>query len=136
MRGLVGFVLGLVAIVLVASRLGGETACPAIGWSNVLVIEVGSGRPEAHAVRVDCSSPCGLLLSSPADEPDTTTVPLARGAATVSFVMAAPDSVTVAVLDAAGAVLTRAAVAPDWVRVGGSAECGGPHEGTGRIPAP
>ncbi|WP_299957573.1 hypothetical protein [uncultured Modestobacter sp.] len=136
MRGLVGFVLGLVAIVLVASRLGGEAACPAIGWSSALTVEVGPGWPAAQAVRVDCSSPCGLLLSSPADEPDTITVPLAGGSATVTFVTGSPDSVTATVLAADGAVLTVADLDVEWVRVGGSRECGGPGEAHATVPAP
>ena len=36
----------------------------------------------------------------------------------------------------ADGVLTELTVTPDWVRVGGSAECGGPTEAEVVVPAP
>lgn len=135
MRGLAAFVVGLVLVVLLASRWGaGAGACPAVAWSNTLTIELGADRPAAHAVRVDCPTPCGLVLGTPDDGPDTHTRPLARGDTTVSFEMAAPDSVTATVLAADGAVLTVAELDLDWVRVGGSTECGGPAEARATVP--
>jgi hypothetical protein len=47
-----------------------------------------------------------------------------------------PGTVAVTVLGPDGAVLAAVDGAPDWVRVGGSAECGGPHEATVTVPAP
>ncbi|WP_222196134.1 hypothetical protein [Modestobacter italicus] len=137
MKGLASFVLGLVLVVLFASRLGaGAGVCPAVAWSNTLTIELRADWPQAHAVRVGCPTSCGLVLGTPDDEPDTQTRPLARGSTTVSFEMGAPDSVTATVLAADGAVLTVAELYLDWVRVGGSTECGGPAEARATVPAP
>ncbi|MCZ2812738.1 hypothetical protein O2W15_14970 [Modestobacter sp. VKM Ac-2979] len=143
MKGLLAFVVGLVAVVLAAVWTGGPVgqACPAIGWSNGLTVELADGWPAADAVRVECTSPCGPVAMAPsAEEPDAFTVPLAGGTASVPItsvpIMGAPGSVTVAVLAADGAPLGRADLDLDWVRVGGSAECGGPHEATATVPVP
>jgi len=50
--------------------------------------------------------------------------------------MATPDAVAVTVLAADGAELAGVDVELDRVRVGGSAECGGPSEATVTVPAP
>ena len=50
--------------------------------------------------------------------------------------MATPVEVDIAVLGPDGAVLAETTAAPEWVRVGGSEECGGPMEGTVTVPAP
>lgn len=136
MKGLVAFVAGLVAVLLLATRGGGELACPAIGWSNGLVVELAEGWPAADAVRIECPSPCGPVPMTPSDEePDAVTVHLAGATASVPL-MDAPESVTVTVLAADVAALGRAELDLDWVRVGGSAECGGPLEATATVPAP
>ncbi|WP_164702708.1 hypothetical protein [Modestobacter sp. KNN46-3] len=114
MKGLVAFVLGVVAVLLLATRGGGELTCPAIGWSNGLVVELVEGWPAADAVRIECPSPCGPVPMTPSDEE--------------------PDAVTVLAADVAA--LGRAELDLDWVRVGGSAECGGPLEATATVPAP
>ena len=48
-------------------------------------------------------------------------------------VSAAPPRYTVQVLDSAGTVLTEEGVAPRWVRVGGTAQCGGPEKATVQV---
>lgn len=135
MKGLGGFVAGLVALVLAAVSVSGlEQACPAIGWGSQLFVELAVDRPTARAVQVECPAPCGLPVPMPepgAPEPtgpESATVELTGSTATVSFVLGAPDLITLRVLDGGGAVLTAAEVDLDWIRVGGTVECGGPHE--------
>jgi hypothetical protein len=135
-KGLVAFVVALVAVLLAATWSGGSsTACPAVAWGSSLRIELADGWPAADAVRVECPSRCGLA-SQPVDGgPDAATVPLTGTTASVSFLMGAPTSVTASVLGPDGAVLAEADLDLDWVRVGGTAECGGPHEATATVPA-
>jgi hypothetical protein len=47
-----------------------------------------------------------------------------------------PETVEVAVLGSDEAVLAETTAAPEWVRVGGSEQCGGPHQATVTVPAP
>ncbi|HYO35192.1 MAG TPA: hypothetical protein VER97_03890 [Geodermatophilus sp.] len=47
-----------------------------------------------------------------------------------------PGTVEVTVLGPDGAVLAEVEADPDRVRLGGSEECGGPHEATVTVPAP
>jgi hypothetical protein len=134
-KGLAAFVLALVAVILLATRGGSGQACPAIAWGNGLTVELADGWPAADAVRVECSSPCDPVLARPVAEPNAVTVSLSGGAAVVSL-MGAPDSVEVTVLSEDGAAIGRAELDVDWVPVGGSEECGGPHEATVEVPAP
>ncbi|GAB3536755.1 hypothetical protein GCM10027403_18530 [Arthrobacter tecti] len=46
----------------------------------------------------------------------------------INYDMTAPKTVTVRALDAAGNLLAEDEFALDWIRVGGSEECGGPME--------
>ena len=137
MKALAALAAGLVALVLAAVSVSApERACPAIGWLDQLVVQLAVERPTAHAVQVECPTRCGLTVPMPEpgaaqpDGPESATVELTGGTATASFLMGAPDSVTVRVLDTDGTVLAATEAEPDWVRVGGSAECGGPHEAT------
>jgi hypothetical protein len=120
------------AVLALAGCDGGVgRACPAIAWGNGLTVELAGDWPpgEGRSVRVGCPRPCGLEV------PDGV-APLDGDRATVSFLIETPDAVDVAVLGPDGAVLTETRADPEWVRVGGSAECGGPHEATGTVPAP
>ena len=130
--------VGVVGAVVLAVLWGGGPSrdCPAVGWSDRLVLDLADGWPAAGAVRVDCPSWCGLAPDSVDDGPDTVTVPLTSGTAVLSLTMATPETVSVTVLGADGAELGATDVDVDWTRVGGSAECGGPHEATAVVPAP
>ena len=136
--------------VLVAAALGavlaltacdtGPTACPAIAWGNGLTVELAGGWPpgEGRSVRVACPQPCGpeFREDAPPGPRHEGVAPLVGDRATVSFLMETPDEVHVAVLGPDGAVLAEVEADLEWVRVGGSAECGGPHEATVTVPAP
>jgi len=105
-------------LVPVLTGCGEERVCSAVGWSNTLVVELDPAWPELDgaAVRVAGGYP------GPA--------PLTGRSAEVQLDMTLPDSVEVTVLDAQGTVLTEAETEPEWRRVGGTAECGGPAEAT------
>ncbi|RBY85760.1 hypothetical protein DQ241_15905 [Blastococcus sp. TF02A-30] len=115
--------LGAAALVLGGCAGGGPTVCSTIGWSNGLRVEVDPGLAAA-TVRAYCTG-C-----------DAGPVPVADGAAVVHVGMSTPGSVEVTVLDAAGSVLLETETEPDWRRVGGSAECGGPSEATVVVSCP
>ena len=134
MKGLAAFVLGLVALLLAATWGGGSTACPAIAWGSSLRIELADGWPAADAVRIQCPSPCGLPVDPVEGAPDEVVVQLTGTTAFVSSPMGAPETITVSVLGADGSVLTEVRLDLDWVRVGGTEECGGPLEATATVP--
>ena len=50
--------------------------------------------------------------------------------------MVSPETVEVSVLGPDGAVLAGTEAELEWVRVGGSEGCGGPHEARVTVPAP
>ena len=112
------------AAVLALTACGtGPTVCPAVGWSNGLTVRLPDEWPpgEGRTVRVEGAEAA---------------TPLTGRTAAVSFPMATPDSADVTVLGPDGGVLAEVDADLDWVRVGGSAECGGPHEATVTVPAP
>ena len=119
---------------------GGTRACPAIAWGNGLTVELAGDWPpeEGRSVQVSCPGACRpeALEGTPSGSIREGVAPLVGDRATVSFLMETPDEVHVAVLDPDGAVLAELTADPEWVRVGGSAECGGPHETTLTVPAP
>jgi hypothetical protein len=131
-------VRGLVAVAVLSALAGcgpDSTACPAIAWANTLTVQVAEQWTTAGGVevRIACDTPCPPppLAGEPAA---TTSVPLAGTQAVFHLLMSAPESVDVTVLGAAGAQLTTLQTSPDWQRVGGSAECGGPMVATVRVP--
>lgn len=129
------------AVLVLAGCDGGiGQACPAIAWGNGLTVELAGGWPpeEARSVRVSCPEPCRpeALEGTPADPIREGVAPLVGDRATVSFLMETPDEVAVAVLGPEGDVLAELTADLEWVRVGGSAGCGGPHEATVTVPAP
>ncbi|MFD2092456.1 hypothetical protein [Blastococcus deserti] len=127
------------ALAFVACSAGGSTVCPAIGWSNALVVELADdwSRLEGGSLRIECSSRCGYLIheDGPSTDEDALTVPLGRGREVFQLDMTAPDAVVVTVLAADGTELAEVDADLDWHRVGGSEDCGGPHEATVVVPA-
>jgi hypothetical protein len=133
-------VLTVATVLSVAACDGVAEACPAIGWGSVLIVELAPDWPpgEGRSVRVSCPQPCGLpsLDGTPFDPVRTGAAPLTGTSAGVSFLMETPDAVVVTVLGPDGAVLAEVDADLHWVRVGGSEECGGPHEARVTVPAP
>ena len=122
--------MGLMAVAVLAGCVPFGVACPAVGWSNSLIVKLdGDTEPVdrvqictndgcAPAADADLTGPLGLIA---AEQRDDTTWRL-------RLEMMAPDRIAVRALDAGGTVLAEAEVSPEWVRGGGDARCGGPAE--------
>ncbi|MGY1715795.1 hypothetical protein ACI78R_15140 [Geodermatophilus sp. SYSU D01106] len=114
--------------------------CPAIGWTNGLRVELAGdwGEPAPASVRVACAGGCGQVVREDADPvPRAEVVAEVTGStAGVPVDMTTPDSAVVTVLAADGTVLAEEERDLDWVRVGGSAACGGPMEAAVEVAAP
>jgi hypothetical protein len=113
-----------------------ERACPAIGWSNLVTVELAGPWPDGggRSVRLGCGTPCDPSL--PSEAPSAVTAPVQGSVARVVLGMVTPDIVDVTVLGPDGAVLAETTADLEWVRVGGSPDCGGPHEAAVTVPAP
>ena len=108
--------------------------CPAsaeLVSPNVLVDL--AGWPTAASVVLQCSPTCAIGLDGPPPAELTSSV----DGGTAGFdVTADPDAVVVVVLDRVDRQLTALETELDWVRVGGTVECGGPLQATVTVPAP
>ncbi|MCW2510355.1 MAG: hypothetical protein JWP68_3503 [Modestobacter sp.] len=129
--------LTLLALLLAGCDGPSMYACPAIGYSSSLVVELAPDWPadHAHSVTIECDEPCGVPSMDGGDAASTRTAVLAEGAALFDWV-GDEASVVVTVRAADGAELAKVDAELEWVRVGGSEECGGPLEATVTIPAP
>ncbi|MGY1858015.1 hypothetical protein [Modestobacter sp. SYSU DS0290] len=138
MRGAAG--VALLAGLLTACDGGVPMACPAIGYVPSVRVELTgewtTGTPAS--VRVTCPLPCALEFREDQEpvEGRELTAEVSGSTASVALPMTIPDSVTATVLTADGTVLTSHEADLDWVRVGGSQECGGPMQATVEVPAP
>ena len=112
--------------------------CPEIGWSNVLTVNLAADWPvqTGRTVHVTCSEPCGGSSLDDGGQGAELSSPLTGTSTSFRVPMTSPESVAVTVLDARGTPLARVDAEPDWVRVGGTEECGGPSEATVVVPAP
>ncbi len=129
--------VGLVGSMGLAGCSGVISACPAIGYSHALTVTLDGEQVETVA-RVQL---CRDGRCEPAQGTDTTNpTPLVamwhQDDDTRTFtLLSAPAQITVRTLADDGTVLADTDVTPQWVRVGGSARCGGPHEATVTVQA-
>lgn len=126
-------VIAALVMSFMLTSCGGAFACPAIGWSNTLIVEVHEEDVAATMVEVcderGCSSepsPDGLTGFSP---PQRTS----EGWVFDLPDMSTPDDFIVRALDAEGNVIREVTVAAEWKRTGGSDQCGGPGEARVRL---
>ncbi len=96
------------------------------------------GERAPASVRVACEGRCGQTVPEDGDlDPRTeVTAALAGTTAGVSVDMTTPGSAVVTVLAADGSALAEVGRDLGCIRVGGSAECGGPMRATVAVPAP
>ncbi|MGY1738846.1 hypothetical protein [Geodermatophilus sp. SYSU D00684] len=131
---------GLAAGCAAGSGGPGEVACPAIGWVNAVRVELTGDwpGPAPASVRVVCEPSCGQVVRPDRDPEQRreVTAPLTGTTAGVPTDMQTPDAATVTVLAADARALAEVDADLDWVRVGGSEECGGPMAATVVVPAP
>jgi hypothetical protein len=140
LNGLRLLAAAVVVLLQASCSAGHRTVCPAIGWSDALTVALDAGPPAVPggSVTVGCPSTCALEFrqDAPAVEHDELTVPLAGATTTIPFTTGRPGSVVVTVTAGDGTQLARHEAELDWRRVGGSEECGGPHEATVVVPSP
>jgi len=129
--------LPAVLLLVAGCGAGQASACPAVAWGNTLTVTLADDWPagEGRSLEVDCGSPCEPASVGTAAGPVVAT-PLRGTSAALSFILSSPDTVVITVLDADGATLAEVETDLDWVRVGGSEECGGPSEASVVVPAP
>jgi hypothetical protein len=127
-----------VALAVGACGATGGTACPAVAWGSALTVQFADDWPPvAGGVTVRCVPGCmDAVLPDGAGGSAAATEPVAGSSVTVTYTLSTPDSVVLTVLAPDGTALTEVDVDVDWRRVGGSEECGGPHEAAVVVPAP
>jgi hypothetical protein len=148
-------VLGLCVFAFTVALSGCSTfgACPAIAWNNTVIVKLEGATRNVSVVEMCVAGVCsvpGPVLQSSDDpvrletldpqqlgsySPAPTSVPLPYpvsrsddGSWRISTEITSPDEVTLRVLSASGEVLAERDVTLDWVRVGGTEQCGGPAE--------
>ena len=137
---------------------GPPVACPAIGWLNNLLVELEGDVSAVAEVQGCVDGVCSRVVRPPTEPEvppeiippaapggtiDETgqkshppreffspymATPLDEGSWAINLDMDTPESVTVRALAADGTVLIEGEFALEWVRVGGSEQCGGPEE--------
>jgi len=123
--------LGIVALAILAAFVGPRVAvppqaCPAIGYSSVLRVTLEGDTSEVAFIQVRDGDQW-----QPPYPPDAAVpaIPTSHDGDTWTFTLfSSPRSVMLRALDDDGDVLERTEVDVGWVRVGGTAECGGPAE--------
>lgn len=155
--GAVGVAVVAVAGLMLVGCAPTGHSCPAIGWTNTVAVQLEGDDAALDRVvevrlcdDVGCSTP--LLSTPPPLEPITplSSVPLSpvpgepsaeadhapsytayaagRDSWKVDLGMSSPGSVQLIAFDADGVPLGEAPATLRWVRVGGTAECGGPMQ--------
>lgn len=121
------------AMAFTLTGCGVSYVCSAVGWSNTVIVDVDEDGGAVSAVEVcderGCSgefSPDGVTGFSPPQKTD-------EGWVFQLPDMSTPDELIVRALDADGSVIHEATVTPQWNRIGGSEQCGGPGEARVRI---
>lgn len=124
------------AVTLALGGCGGgplwSQACPAVGWINHVTVNVYGDSASVTSLAICDGETCARGPGDTAADMADLWYYVDRDGSTWSFDlgMSTPESVTVRAFGADDALLNESTVAPEWVRVGGSEQCGGPHEGT------
>ncbi|PJJ55384.1 hypothetical protein CLV54_3274 [Compostimonas suwonensis] len=122
-------VAGLVTVMGVTGCV--PFACPAIGWTNALTVQLDGDTTAVDQVQLCTEAGCAPVGDENVTGPlGLVTVEAQNGNAWTFSVDGLPDTFTVRMLTADGAVLSDTEVTPEWDRVGGSEQCGGPSEAT------
>jgi hypothetical protein len=114
-----------------------DVVCPAIGYVDVLVVQLAAGWPAAltSGLSVTCTPACE---DHPATDPagGAPVPPGALTGATTRFIVPSTVRSITVVVSRSGGVLETVHGALGWRRVGGTAECGGPVRATLTLPPP
>jgi len=123
--------LGIVALTVAAAVVGPrvpapQLACPAIGYSSVLTVTLEGATSEVAVLQVRDDDQWQPPYPPDAQVP---AIPTAHDGDTWTFTLfSPPDQIALRALDDRGDVLDQTEIDVGWVRVGGTAECGGPTE--------
>ena len=119
----------LSAALMVSAVVSGcsvSDVCPTIGWDNTVTVELEGTTSNVSSVELcvdgECSGPAPTQLS-----PDAS-VGIDEHSWEISTIMATPENVTIRALSPSKEVLAERDVTLNWVRVGGTEQCGGPAE--------
>ncbi|RLV55513.1 hypothetical protein D9V41_10495 [Aeromicrobium phragmitis] len=122
-------VAGAASLGVLAACSPSGTACTTIGWFNEVSVQFdGESSPVASVelcVDGDCAPP-----GQGHPSPDATLAPPETQEWVFTTNMSTPDVLTVRAYRPDGTILAEEHVQPEWVRVGGTEECGGPHLAT------
>lgn len=154
----------LLTAVLSGCAISAPKACPAIGWSNQLPVEVAGNTARIRALQLCFDGNCRMVktrLDSVSTDPFETLPPNDVGAAPwqgadtaeptpqdsdttdslplfathteenrweIHLMMRSPQNITIRALAPNQEILAEQDYELEWVRVGGSEECGGPAE--------
>jgi hypothetical protein len=122
--------LGSIALVALTGCAPAPVACPAVGWANILTVEVTGRTSSVHSVQLCTEDGCAPRL----DVESGGSLGLVRVADregdrwTFETGMLPLDEVTIRSADANGSIISKTSVSPDWKRVVGSERCGGPSK--------
>lgn len=123
--------LGIVALAVLAAVVGPRVAappqeCTAIGYSSVLTVTLEGDTSEVAVVQVRDGEQWQPPYPPDAEVP---AIPTSHDGDAWSFTLFyPPNPIALRALDDDGDVLEQTEVDVGWVRVGGTAECGGPTE--------
>lgn len=121
------FALAIASTLLMAGCSTVVTACPAIGYSSTLSIQLTGDSSQVSEIVICGGSECvgeealqesmrsGYAVQAQSNQDIWT--------ATLFF---PEEPLTVIATDSTGGVLFETQIQPEWVRTGGSEECGGP----------
>jgi len=111
------------------------SACSAVGWSNSLTVELEGDTSGVSQVQLCTEDGCAPARDIDPSGPlgQISVARQAGGTWSFSTGMTNLDALTVRTIAADGAVISETEVTPEWVRVGGSEQCGGPGKATVRV---
>ena len=124
---------GLVTVTGLVTMMGltgcVPVACPAVAWTNTLTVQLDGDASGVNQIQLCTEAGCAPVGGENTTGPlGLVTVERQTSDAWTFSVDGVPDSFTVRTLAADGTVLSDTEVIPEWVRIGGSAQCGGPSE--------
>ncbi|WP_371030928.1 hypothetical protein [Pseudoclavibacter sp. JSM 162008] len=136
-----GTLMGLAVAALLSGCATFTNACTDIGWTNR--VDVQFTGPAAAIAIIETMEVCGEETCWKAPRPTATPTSPPGAIEAYEFPATAvtdtrwalaigmdtPESITITARTADGTVLGTTESDVDWTRVGGTAQCGGPHEG-------
>ena len=106
----------------------GTTMCPAIGWFNTVNVQL----DVSDAARIElCAEAKCTSHGDHQDAQESTPYSVERVSESswkVRLGMSTPDHAVIRAFSPSDHLLARERVTLDWARVGGTEECGGPHQ--------